>query len=192
MNEAFDPRPMAERVVRLFEDAESRIKELELLYGDGLACHPINQLRYVGFHIARAIAKTDATEEEEEWKRATRHCQRAIYDASEMAIVYCLSEFKNFKDDYETVDFSPTIPDYLDIVEKMREAQNLLATTQHNTREEKYNECQRLFGEIKPLINRLNDSRTELNKRLKRNRTTMFFLAAALLVAIVGIFFEVY
>lgn len=46
MNEASDPRSMAGSVVRLFEQAESHTKELELLCGDGLACHPINQLRY--------------------------------------------------------------------------------------------------------------------------------------------------
>ncbi|GBE10051.1 hypothetical protein BMS3Abin12_00609 [bacterium BMS3Abin12] len=187
MNEASDPRSMAGSVVRLFEQAESRIKELELLYGDGLACHPINQLRYAGYHITKAIAETNPTGNAEQWKRATRHCQRAIYDASEMAIVYCLNEFKNFGDDYRTVDFSPTIPDYLDIVEKIEKAQNLLATTNHDTRYQKYKECDRLFTDIKPLIDRLNRSRLELNKRLRRNRINMLLVGATILLAIVGL-----
>ncbi len=187
MDGDFDSRQMAKDVCGLFEKAESRIKELELLYNEGLAFHPVNQLRYAGFHIASALKETGIAEQEEQWKRATRHCQRAIYDASEMALVYCLNGYKNFKVDYKTVDVSPSVPDYLDIVKKIREAQELIKSTDHDTRENKYDDCQRCFEEIKPLIDRLNDARSELNKRLKIQRRGVWFAILAILITLAGI-----
>jgi hypothetical protein len=182
----FDSRQAAKDVCGFFETAESCIKELELLYNEGLAFPSVNQLRYAGFHIASALKETDLAEQEEQWKRATRHCQRAIYDASEMALVYCLEEYKSFKIDYKTVDVSPSVPDYLDIVKKIRETQELIKSTDCATREDKYDDCQRYFKEVKPLIDRLNDARSELNKRLKIQRRKVWFAIFTILITLAG------
>jgi len=181
------PLSEAEEIVALFEKAESRIKILELLHDEGLFFHPVNQLRYAGFHIVNALKTTDIDEEIEQWKRAKRHCQRAVYDASEMALVYCLSEIEGFKNDYKSVDISPTVDNYLDIVSMARNGQELLESVDHEHREEKYQECDDMFDELKPHVDRLNDARPELNKRLKNQRRNLFFLGSGLIIAILGL-----
>lgn len=192
MNDGFDPRQMAEEVTALFEKAEARIKRLEVLYSEGLSFHPVNQLRYAGFHITGVLKTNDPTEQEEQWKRARRHCQRAIYDASEMALVFCINEIDGFQEDYGKVDITPTVTNYLEIVEKTREAQFLIQTTDHESREEKYDECDQCFEELKPLVNRLNDARPELNKRLSNQRTGLFWAAAGVGVGMIAILVSIF
>jgi len=112
MNNESSPADKAAEIVALFERAESKIKTLELLQDEGLFYHPVNQLRYAGFHIVCAIKSTG----KEEWKHARRHCQRGIYDASEMALVYCIAEINGFQQDYKKVDIAPTVNNYLDFL----------------------------------------------------------------------------
>jgi len=177
----------AEEIVALFEKAESRIKALELLHNEGLFYHPVNQLRYAGYHVVNAIKNTDPEKRAEEWKRARRHCQRAIFDASEMALVYCLAEVDGFKKDYKNVDVVPTVGNYLEIIGMARSAQVLIESVDHESREEKYSECDDLFIKLKPQIDRLNDARPELNKRLRIQRRNLFLLGSTLLVSIVAL-----
>jgi len=181
---------VASELVTLFKRAESQIKTLELLYEDvGLYFHPVNQLRYAGYHIVRAIESSEGgKEKEEQCNRAKRHCQRAIYDASEMAIVYCLSEIDNFQQDYKNMDIAPTVDNYLDIKQVAREAQDLIKTTDHTKREEKYEECDALFGPLKSHVDRLNDARPELNKRLTHRRNSLLFTLIFIALGVVGIF----
>ncbi len=181
------PSGETEEIATLFEKAESRIKALELLHNEGLFYHPVNQLRYAGYHIVNAIKNTDSDEQAEEWKRAKRHCQRAIYDASEMALVYCLAEVDGFKKDYKNVDVAPTVSNYLEIIGMARSAQVLIESVNHESREEKYNECDDLFSKLKPQIDRLNDARPELNKRLRSQRRNLFLISSALIVSILAL-----
>ena len=186
-----DNNPMssdvASELVTLFKKAESRIKILEFLYEEGLFYHPVNQLRYAGHHIIHIMdATVDQDEKEKHYKRAISHCQRAIYDASEMAIVFCLTEVNRFKQDYYTVEVTPTVSNYLDIIHDVRKAQALI-TTNHEKREKKYEECDALFEILKSHVDRLDDARPELNKRLSRQRKIMFVAVITLIVTIVGI-----
>lgn len=198
MTDGFDPQQSAEEVVALFDRAEKGIKRLELLFNEGLCFHPVNQLRYAGFHIAAALKTSNPQDQKEEWARAKRHCQRSIYDASEMALVYCVREVEGFQDDYNKMDISPTVDNYLDIVNKTREAQSLIQSTDHESRENKYIECDDCFAELKPLIDRLNDARPELNKRLKQSRNrfirwvfSSFIGIIAILVAVIAIYITI-
>lgn len=84
-------------IVNLFDQAEALIKEIERLNSD-LAIPSINQLRYVGYHIARALCEGAATDIiDKEINKAKNHCQRAIYDAHEVGIIYLLQSIKTFK-----------------------------------------------------------------------------------------------
>lgn len=180
------PPEVASELVTLFDKAESVIKTLELLYEEGLFYHPVNQLRYAGYHIARALDVENSGDNEKHCKRAISHCQRAIYDASEMAIVFCLSEVHGFQQDYKSVDFLPTIPNYPDIVKVVRQAQ-VLISKKHKNREQKYKECGELFKVIKPYVDCLNDARPELNKRLNIQRLIMSISVGTLIVGVISL-----
>ena len=187
MNNESSPTDNAAEIVALFERAESKIKTLELLQDEGLFYHPVNQLRYAGFHIVCAIKSTGKEDQEEEWNRARRHCQRAIYDASEMALVYCIAEINGFQQDYKKVDISPTVNNYLEIIAQVREAQSLIESTDHESREEKFDECDNMFNALRLHVDRLNDARPELNKRMNIQRRNVQFAVSGLLIAAIGI-----
>ena len=187
MNNESSPADKAAEIVALFERAESKIKTLELLQDEGLFYHPVNQLRYAGFHIVCAIKSTGEEEQEEEWKRARRHCQRAIYDASEMALVYCIAEINGFQQDYKKVDIAPTVNNYLEIIAQVRKAQSLIESTDHESREEKFDECDNMFNALRPHVDRLNDARPELNKRMNIQRRNVQLTVSGLLIAAIGI-----
>lgn len=181
------PSEMAAEIVALFERAESKIKTLELIQDEGLFYHPVNQLRYAGFHIARAVKNTEEGDHEEEWKRARRHCQRAIYDASEMALVYCIAEINGFQDDYKKVDITPTVTDYLEIIAQVRAAQSLIESTDHESREDKFEECDSMFNALRPHVDLLNDARPELNKRMNVQRKNVQLAVSGLFIGAIGI-----
>ena len=81
------------QIVGLFDQAENLLKEVEKVCGD-LTVPSINQLRYVGYHIARAIVAQHDDSFFDELKKAENHCKRAIYDAYEVGILYFLDGIK--------------------------------------------------------------------------------------------------
>ena len=74
-----------------FKKANERIEAVNKITGtlDSIIEIPsLNELRYVGFHLIKALSHPDSTEEDEELRRAIRHCERASY--SGIALVrYC-------------------------------------------------------------------------------------------------------
>ncbi|MDQ6954812.1 MAG: hypothetical protein Q9M20_05155 [Mariprofundaceae bacterium] len=86
----------------LFDSAEIKLKETEQLCGD-LAIPSVNELRYVGYHITKALCHdVDSNDYNEELLRAERHCKRAVYDANEVGIEYLLRKIANFKEQYSS------------------------------------------------------------------------------------------
>jgi hypothetical protein len=87
-------------IVQLFDEAESRVKEVELLAHE-LSIPSVNQLRYVGYHLARSLNEEDnSTEFDLQIGKAKGHCQRAIYDAHEAGIIFMLERVKQFREVY--------------------------------------------------------------------------------------------
>lgn len=185
MNSEFDKdQKQLAYIAELFNEAESAIKEIEDL-GSELVVPAVNQLRYCGNHLVRYLSNTS---NKEELLDSIKHCKRAAYDAYEAAIVYYLLEFKKFKDDYRRVQITPIIPDYADIQQKIEQARNFIRkNNESKTRGDFYKDGRKHLELLASNVEKLNSNRDELNKAIRRERTTLLFQVIGGIAAIITI-----
>ena len=102
-----------ERIVelkKLFDLAEKYAKEVEMLES-AVVVPAINELRYAGHHILSAI-DDEGSIAEDELTKAIGHCQRAMYEACEAGITFCLDKIKDFNEEYRDVVINEVITNY--------------------------------------------------------------------------------
>lgn len=122
---AIENRGTFEHLYKAFEKAKDRIKKITHdIYGPDnieqtLAAPALNELRYVGFHIIRAISRLDRKEQEEELRRAIRHCERASYDIIEIGIAYQLGRLEYFREEFRQTPITATIKEWGHICESV-------------------------------------------------------------------------
>ncbi|MDL2269251.1 hypothetical protein LJC71_08875 [Desulfosarcina sp. OttesenSCG-928-A07] len=180
--------PHAE-IDQLFKLAEEKIKLVENL--DGLPFPAVNQLRYVAFHLLRAEFAPDEKHRESELRKAKNHCQRAIYDASEIGIMHYLNEFALFQNDYRTTTITDVVPDYLEHRRLANEARNFAASITRKSisdhcenQDDQYQKSGEYFEALRKNNEILQEARPELGKKIQRNRRYFLFAITGLTVAI--------
>ncbi len=82
--------------LKRFSVAENFIKEVELC-ASAIAFPAINQLRYAGHHLLKALASDDQAAVRHEVDDVRDHCHRAMYEASEAGIGYLIELLKTFE-----------------------------------------------------------------------------------------------
>lgn len=177
------------RIRDLFRDAEREIKKAEEISGE-LAVPAVNELRYAGCHLLEALCSDAPHHATEQIARARRHCQRAIFDASDASIIYLLERVRTFQDDYRRFVISAVIPDYTDIKKTISDTRHKIenARADNERRESYYLEAISLVEQLKGIGDRLDDSREELNKAVRRqNRETFRFYLMATLTAVAAV-----
>jgi hypothetical protein len=60
-------------LLNLFEQAETKIKNVEQITSEGVLIPSINQLRYAGHHIVRSLLSDDAKERQAKRVKAINH-----------------------------------------------------------------------------------------------------------------------
>lgn len=147
-------------VVDLFDDAEDRVKEVEQLAQE-LSVPSLNELRYVGYHLARAFCEEDSKGVLIQVNKAKSHCKRAIYDAHEIGIIYMLAEIKVFKE--ELASFSPVvlqiIPTYtedLNVATKASKFITQIKAEHRGDRDTYYKECQPHYKSLRDVLDKYN------------------------------------
>ena len=96
----------------LYNTAESDIKNIGRDKQE-LVVTGVNQCRYVGQHLLRALTALTEEEVEEELTSAKKHAQRAIYDTNDSGIQYYISRIEDIRTkDFPTVDFPQVISNY--------------------------------------------------------------------------------
>lgn len=68
-------------------------------------------MRYAGHHLLQSIDDA-GTVDIETLRKAKSHCERAMYEAAEAGIMFCLDSIKEFREDYRDVVVSDVIQDY--------------------------------------------------------------------------------
>ena len=161
-----------------YAELRSRYKEAEdLLHSLGVDTSidvaAINELRYAGRHALDAMLATRDDERQKQIDRATAHCERAIYDAYDAAIFFKLRTFDQFVDDYKLVQITDVIPDYLDLVEDISTAKNMLqqARSEEDSRADYYAQAREHHDRMTHVLNRLTAARPELNKLVQAYNT---------------------
>lgn len=156
-----EQRTAIKEIVDLFDCAESYVKELEQ-YAEQLSIPSINELRYVGYHLARALTSTGSEELDDQIHKAKGHCRRAIYDAHELGIIYCLEQVKQFKVRYNGNGHIVTrvISDYSDCLAVAKEASRFIAEANKNGRHDRdsyYEKCRPYFERIREVCDKFNE-----------------------------------
>lgn len=143
-----------QQVVALFDQAENVLKEVEKICGD-LSVPSINELRYVGYHIARGIVAHNDKAFFSEIKKAENHCKRAIYDAYEVGILYFLDEIKCFKKNNENRSKAvcQVLSDYMGCLKASDEAVIKITEIERDCKDSR----ERYYQEIQPYYQSLYD-----------------------------------
>ncbi len=157
-------------IVALFENAESKVKEVEQLAQD-LSIPSINELRYVGYHLARALCENDDNQLSLQIEKARGHCKRAIYDAHEIGIIYMLEQIKLFKESYKTHACSvlEVIPAYTDELSNASKASKFITQIQEQNRDDRdnyYEACVPYYETLRDIIEKLSVSEPLINTRI--------------------------
>ena len=85
----------------------------------------INELRYAGHHVLQSISD-EGVVDIEEFGQAESHCKRAMYEAAEAGIMFCLDYIKAFNLEFSDLVISDVIADYQDRRSHVRKAQKLV------------------------------------------------------------------
>ena len=147
-------------VVDLFDEAEDRVKEVEQLAQD-LSVPSINELRYVGYHLARALCEDDPEGIANQINKAKSHCKRAIYDAHEIGIIYMLEEIKLFKEELSSFssEVLKVMPNYIEDLGTTNNASKFIAEIKakhRGDRDSYYKECQPHYQALRDVLDRFN------------------------------------
>ena len=172
----------------LYKKAEDAIHSLGIT-GSGVDTAAVNELRYAGNHLLRALTTDSKAEADDQMVRATRHCQRALYDAYDGAIYYQLDQFKVFRNDYRTVVITEVVSDYLDIATRMNAARDTLEEARRSTsdRSAYYAKVEERYGSMAADMDRLSAAREELNKKIVEKSVSFTRWAVNALIAIAGV-----
>ncbi len=192
MNLPDEYRERVRQICDLYNTAEIDLKNVGRVK-DVLIITGVNQLRYAGQHLVRALTADDAVEISDNLDAAERHCQRAIYDINDSAVQYFLQRIDELRrTQFPRVDFNAVIPDYGEIVSTIREARSMLHATrdgQHD-RQQFYNDARRHVRDLTVASETLDEHRADLirSSRIARRQVAVSWAAvgATLLVALIG------
>ena len=150
-----------------YKTAEDALHSLGMV-ADGVDTAAVNELRYAGKHILDGLLAEDENERDEQFQRAHRHCERAVYEAYDSAIFYYFDQFGRFKDDYRMIVVSEVIADFVSIEKLMQDARNFLETARRNSnaRGDYYKQATEWYERVSEAGKRLDAGREELNKKV--------------------------
>jgi len=161
-----DPRLLG--IIDLFDEAEAKLKEIEQLSSE-LSIPSVNELRYVGYHLTKALCSQSEDDFSDEVDRAERHAKRAIYDANEIGLIYLLEQVQLFQADYaKSTEIIDVIPDYIKLCRRVDEASDFMRNIRENNHKERdkyYAECGPHCVALKEIYQTLTLARPEINKR---------------------------
>lgn len=178
-------------LLSLFSEAENKVKEAEEIDG-AISVPSINELRYVGYHLTRALANEDPVEVEQELIKAANHARRAIYDASEAQIIFLLEKVKDFQIRHrQSASVTEVISDYITLMECAEAAKGQIATVRNKNipvdRPEYYQLCQPHIDSLKKIVLRLELSEPEIYKKERKSARNYIITIAALVSTILGV-----
>ena len=154
------------KVCARFEAAES---ELARFSGFSVYEQPaaINELRYAGHHILKAAnsAKNEA-DKHDNLMRANGHCQRAVNDVRDEAIMVCLTTVRRFLDKQYTSKELLAIPGLMEVFKEVLQLRSALensglpsAITPNSPIEAALIRMCELHDDIKSAMAKLDDNR---------------------------------
>ena len=194
MNAMSESRPSTS----MTNDSPHRIDELRTLYDkadqfvrevaefeDEVAIPAINELRYAGYHLLQSIGDDGTISEEEQFRRAISHCERAMYESAEAGINSVLVWIDQFREDYKNIVVKDVVDDYARILAHTRKAQDLIARGRSDqmSSSDRVSRYMETFRQLRKYSQLLEASRDDLNAKLSEQvRDKRRFIIRCLLI----------
>ena len=141
-------------LLNLFEQAETKIKNVEQITSEGVLIPSINQLRYAGHHIVRSLLSDDAKERQAERVKAINHVKRAIYDIDESLLIYYIESAVCFKEKYNDSGFvTGVVTDYPEKLATLDEANKSIQQLRENNNN--YQDREQFYQKLSPCLIKL-------------------------------------
>lgn len=154
----------------LYNTAEADLKNVGREQ-DALIVTGVNQCRYVGQHLLRALVSTDEVSIRSNLDAAKKHAQRAIYDINDSAIQFYIRRIDDFRDKhFPTVDFASIVPNYGSVVDALAKARRLVEMTSGaiEFREKYYNDVRNAVASLRRAHDILLEHKPDFTRAIKR------------------------
>ena len=188
MNSVFYDANKICEIKELFDKAEVLAKEVEQ-FNEEASIAAINQLRYAGQHLLKALTVDNEKDFYDETLKAKGHCQRSMYEGSESGIAYAQEMIHEFQLDYSDVVIGDVIPDYAEMMVQADEASAILEGGRANreSAESQAESYMKAFRMLRKIVRKLQASRSDLNVKKddlrKSDRRYAFGIVLTIVIA---------
>ena len=157
-------------------------------YINEIAIPANNQLRYAGHHLLLALGDDGALCDEDQLRRAIHHCQRAKFEAAESGIVSALDNIELFRYEYRRTVVTDIVPNYIEIKRIARDAGKLLEQSREPENKTGFHsELMKMFEKISEVADVLDNSREDVNKKVRTERRAFVIRAGGVLMGILSL-----
>lgn len=170
-----------------YAKAESALKAHEVLAHEGLVAAALNEFRYAGQHMARALTASTVEDAANGMSDAVRHLRRATYDAYDGALSYYMKQCVVFQEDYKSIPVASVITDYVADLQKLDAVNAELAAEDRGKKETYIHTKERQFDTAKGTFQKWHISRNELNKILLKERGRLLWALIGTGIGLAGL-----
>ena len=181
-------RDKVAKIKELYNTAEADLKNVGR-EKQAIVVTGINQCRYVGQHLLRALTTSDKSSIDENLDAALRHAQRAIYDINDSGIQYYIEQIDEIRlKHFPTVDFSSVIQNYSEIIEEIGEARSLSETTAKSleNREQFYEDAREHVSKLRKYHQLLVEYRPDLVRAVKKENATKLYTWVGIAISLIA------
>ena len=186
-----DQEAAIREICDLYNLAEADLKAVGRIRNE-LVVASVNQLRYAGQHLVRALAAEDDAVVAYELDASKRHAQRAIYDVNDAAIQFYMYEIERFRTQHP-VNLNAVIPDYAEIIESVDRAHKHIREIEHANRRNRGMSYERARADVvalecahRKLVTARPDVIAEMNRQNRVTRTTWLSIFLTVLAVLIG------
>lgn len=176
----------------LFRQAEIQLKQTEEI-DRNLTIPAVNELRYVAFHLLRALSEQDSNGFDADIERAENHAKRAIYDATEASILSLLEKAEAYQADFRTLECTTEVlPNYVDLLrqlEKIRRGVSDIRASEelYLNRQQYYPQVIESIADLRELVATLEQADPLIRVKSRKKAIQLLLLVISVLAAIFGI-----
>ena len=176
-----------ERYRKEYDEAD-RFSRSIANYINEVAIPANNQLRYAGHHLLLALGDDGTFCDEDQLRRAIYHCQRAKYEAAEAGIVSALDNIELFRYEYRRTVVTDVVPNYIEIKRVAKDAGKLLEQSRESgDKVDLLSALMEMFEKVSEAAVILENSREDVNKKVRTERRTFVMRAGGILIGILSL-----
>ena len=176
----------------LFRQAEVQLKQTEEI-DRNLTIPAVNELRYVAFHLLRALSEQEGNGFDADIERAENHAKRAIYDATEASILSLLEKAEAYQDDFKRLECTTEVlPNYVALLrqlEKIRRGVSDVRASEelYLNRQQYYPQVLEYIVDLKELVATLEQADPLIRVKSRKKAIQLLLLVMSVLAAVFGI-----